>query len=52
MIKIFDSKNDCDCEVEALFRDFEDYRNWSIEEKYFQGRELIAKPTAWRPLDV
>ena len=49
-IKILDSKNDCECEAEAIFNDNEDYRSWTIKEHFFEGRTLIARPTHWMPL--
>ena len=49
-IKIWDSKNECECVVEARFKDCEYYRSWIISEESYEGKNLIAKPTYWMPL--
>lgn len=49
LIKIWDDKNNCVCEVPAIFTDREDYRSWEIDNQYFENRSLIAKPTHWKP---
>ena len=37
-------------ELEGVFRDYEDYRGWTI--KFPENVTIHAKPTHWMPLDA
>ncbi len=49
-IKIWDDLNNCECEIQCIFNDYEDYRAWTISKEEHEGRKLVAKPTHWMPL--
>lgn len=47
-IKIYDRVTDKDLVLDAVFKDTEDYRSWTVNPA--PGTSPIAKPTHWMPL--
>jgi hypothetical protein len=45
-IRIYNHKIDKIVEINAIFKDYEDYRGWELMGDY--GKDIIAKPTHWR----
>lgn len=48
-IKIWDEISNSECVVNAIHKDYPDFRGWAIRLEDHEGRKLIQKPTHWTP---